>query len=70
VFESKSGRQAILAKVVIDSTGDGDLVPHSGAAFDMDIDPGLRIANLSLSYWIDNVNYIEADDFRKTYPTK
>ena len=29
VFESKSGRQAILAKVVIDSTGDGDLLPYT-----------------------------------------
>lgn len=70
VFESKSGRQAILAKVVIDSTGDGDLLPYAGAGFDEDIDPGLRIANLSLSYWIDNVNYMKADDFRKTNPRK
>ncbi len=70
VFESKSGRQAIMAKVVIDSTGDGDLLPYSGATFDVDIDPGLRIANLSLSYWINNVNYIKADDFRKTNPAK
>jgi flavin-dependent dehydrogenase len=42
VFESKSGRQAIMAKVVIDSTGDGDLLPYAGAAFDTDIDPQLR----------------------------
>jgi hypothetical protein len=70
VFESKSGRQAIMAKVVIDSTGDGDLLPCSGATFDVDIDPRLRIANLSLSYWIDNVDYMKVDDFRKTYPNK
>ncbi len=31
VFESKSGRQAILAKVVIDTTGDGDLYAAAGA---------------------------------------
>ena len=70
VFDSKSGRQAIMAKVVIDSTGDGDLLPYAGAAFDVDIDPQLRIANLSLSYWIDNVNFMKADDFRKTFPGK
>ncbi|NLT65866.1 MAG: FAD-dependent oxidoreductase [Acidobacteria bacterium] len=70
VFESKSGRRAVMAKVVIDSTGDGDLLPGSGATFDVDIDPSLRIANLSLSYWIDNVNFVKADDFRKTYPEK
>ncbi|MBC8230774.1 FAD-dependent oxidoreductase [bacterium] len=30
---SKSGRQAILAKVVIDATGDGDIFASAGAAF-------------------------------------
>jgi hypothetical protein len=70
VFESKSGRQAIMAKVVIDSTGDGDLLPAAGAAFDLGIDPSLRIANLSLSYWIDNVKFMKVDDFRKTNPQR
>lgn len=32
VFESKSGRQAILAKVVVDATGDGDVFAAAGAA--------------------------------------
>jgi len=31
VFESKSGRQAILAKNVVDATGDGDLFAATGA---------------------------------------
>jgi ribulose 1,5-bisphosphate synthetase/thiazole synthase len=31
VFESKSGRQAILAKMVVDATGDGDLFGAAGA---------------------------------------
>jgi hypothetical protein len=33
VFESKSGRQAVLAKNVVDSTGDGDLFAAAGAEF-------------------------------------
>ncbi|MFY9691696.1 MAG: FAD-dependent oxidoreductase, partial [Candidatus Acidiferrales bacterium] len=33
VFESKSGRQAILADVVIDASGDGDIYAAAGAAF-------------------------------------
>jgi len=33
VFESKSGRQAILAKMVIDATGDGDVFAAAGAEF-------------------------------------
>jgi hypothetical protein len=70
VFESKSGRQAIMAKVIIDSTGDGDLLPFTPAQFDTDIDPSIRIANLSLCYWIDGVNLTRVDDFRKTNPLK
>ncbi len=31
VFESKSGRQAILAKMVVDATGDGDVFAAAGA---------------------------------------
>ena len=31
IVENKSGRQAILAKVVIDCTGDGDLLRPAGA---------------------------------------
>ncbi len=70
IFESKSGRKAVMAKVVIDSTGDGDLLPAAGATFDTDIDPKIRIANLSLCYWMDNVDFMKVDDFRKTHPQK
>ncbi|MBN1848202.1 MAG: FAD-dependent oxidoreductase [Deltaproteobacteria bacterium] len=70
IFESKSGRQAILAKVIIDGTGDGDLLPSAGATFDMDIDPTLRIANLSLCYWIGGVDLKKVEEFRQTQPEK
>ncbi|MEN6642277.1 MAG: FAD-dependent oxidoreductase [Armatimonadia bacterium] len=33
-IESKSGREAILAKVVIDATGDGDVAASAGAAYE------------------------------------
>lgn len=35
VCESKSGRQALRAKVVVDATGDGDIAARAGAAFDL-----------------------------------
>lgn len=38
IFESGSGRWAALAKVVIDTTGDGDVMALSGAAFEYDRD--------------------------------
>ncbi len=34
VFESKSGRQAILANVVVDATGDGDVYAAAGARYE------------------------------------
>ena len=40
IFESKAGRQAILAKVVVDTTGDGDMFARAGAEFDTDIEEG------------------------------
>jgi hypothetical protein len=38
IFESKEGRHAVLAKVVIDTTGDADLIARAGAPCDTDID--------------------------------
>jgi 2-polyprenyl-6-methoxyphenol hydroxylase-like FAD-dependent oxidoreductase len=37
-FESKEGRMAIEAKVVVDATGDGDLFARAGAAYTNDIE--------------------------------
>jgi len=36
IFESKEGRKAVLAKIVIDATGDGDIFASAGAAFESD----------------------------------
>ena len=38
IIESKQGRHAILAKVVVDTTGDADLLARGGAPFESDID--------------------------------
>lgn len=40
IFESKEGRQAIMAKVVVDTTGDADMLARAGLPFDSDIDAG------------------------------
>ena len=37
-FESKEGRMAIRAAVVVDATGDGDLFARAGAAYENDIE--------------------------------
>ena len=38
IFESKEGRQAIMAKVVVDTTGDADLIARAGLVMESDID--------------------------------
>ncbi|MBQ9815157.1 MAG: FAD-dependent oxidoreductase [Lachnospiraceae bacterium] len=48
VFESKEGRKAILAKVVIDATGDGDIFSQAGAAYEEIMDKNTRCANTAL----------------------
>ena len=53
VFESKSGRQAILAKTVIDATGDGDLLAAAGAEFEH------RTHNVGLVSRIGNLDRVD-----------
>ena len=70
LFESKSGRQAVLGKVIIDSTGDGDLIPWSGAESEDNISPNLRIKHLCFAYWVGGVNYRDYDQFVGTHPNQ
>jgi hypothetical protein len=53
VLESKSGRQAILAKIVIDASGDGDLFAAAGAEYEH------RSHNVGLVSRIGNVDKID-----------
>ena len=69
IFESKSGRRAVLGKAVIDGTGDGDLMPFSGAESEDAIDPGLRIANLCFGYYIGGVDFRSWDRFVSARPS-
>ncbi len=62
IFESKSGRQAILAKVTIDTTGDGDIFASAGAVFDSTLDYNLRNSNIGLVF---RVGYVDVERFTK-----
>jgi hypothetical protein len=70
IFESKSGRQAILGKVVIDGTGDGDLLTSAGAEFERDIKPNLRIATVAVVFRLGNVDTKRHGKFQKTEAKK
>ena len=52
IFESKEGRKAVLAKVVIDATGDADLCRLSGAPTSSAIDDECRCSSTALVYRI------------------
>ena len=56
VLETKSGPQAVLAKVVIDSSGDGDLIRDLDTPLDEYMEPGTRIAQFGWVFWIANVD--------------
>lgn len=64
VFESKSGRQAILAKTVVDATGDGDLFAAAGAEHER------RIYHIGLPYRIGNLDKVDKEKAPKERPIK
>ena len=68
IFQSKSGRKAVLGKVVIDCTGDGDLLPVSGIPSDDYIDPNCRITHLCFGFWIGGVDFRAYDKFVSSQP--
>ena len=69
-FESKSGRQAILGKVIIDATGDGDIFVAAGAEFDNECDNSRRTAWLAFIWWMTNVDLKKYDEFKASQPDK
>jgi hypothetical protein len=70
VFESKSGRQAVMGKVIIDGTGDGDLLPSAGAEWEGGFDPTSRSSMLALVFRVGKCDYQKYCDFREANPEK
>jgi hypothetical protein len=64
IFESKEGRKALLAKVVIDCTGDGDMFALAGADFESDFDDEGAHARINTSFRFGNVDMRRYLDFR------
>ena len=60
VLESKSGREAVLAKVVIDCTGDGDIAAKSGAAYCKGRESDGSMQPASIMFKIGGVDYDRA----------
>jgi len=69
-FESKEGRMAILAKVVVDATGDGDLFARAGAAYDNDIEEADVHHCMNTSWLFGGVDMKRWIDFKTGEPEK
>jgi len=68
IFESKEGRKAILAKVVIDATGDGDIFAQAGAPhFDL-TEPGTRVNSTALVFRVGGVDFNAYDEWKRVHP--
>ena len=68
IFESKEGRHAVLANVVIDTTGDADLIARSGAACESDIDEGDIHHCMNTAFLIGGVDMERWLSFRANEP--
>jgi hypothetical protein len=62
ITESKSGRQAFLAKQVIDATGDGDVAAFAGAEYRMGDDEG-RIQGMTVRFRLGCIDFKEYFDW-------
>lgn len=68
IVESKAGREAIRAKVIVDCTGDGDVAALAGADFDRDdkmIGLPFRVGNIDMERWSEARGDGSAGDIHK-----
>lgn len=64
ILEGKSGRQAVLAKTLVDATGDADIAAASGAPYNTDRHPW----GINLEFRLGNVNFKRATKWREQNP--
>ena len=68
IFESKEGRQAVLAKTVIDATGDGDIFRQTGTPFRALADSDTRSSTTALVWRIGGMNWDVFTEWRNSHP--
>jgi hypothetical protein len=66
IFESKEGRHAVLAKVVVDTTGDADLLVRAGVPVDSDIDTSDIHHCINTAFMLGGVDMERWTEFRRT----
>jgi FAD-dependent oxidoreductase family protein len=68
VFESKEGRHALYADVVVDATGDGDVFARAEAAFESDIDEKSMHHSINVAWMWAGVDMNRWIEFRVNQP--
>ncbi len=64
VIQNKSGRQAILAKRVVDCTGDGDVAASAGAPFEVGRPSDSKCQPMTLMFTIGGVDWPKVEAWR------
>lgn len=67
IIENKSGRQAILADVVIDATGDADIAARAGASIDKLPRSGYLMGMVML-FRVGGIDYQKIADYAREHP--
>ena len=68
IFESKEGRRAILAKTVIDATGDGDILYQTGTPYKELADSNTRSNTTALVWRIGGISWCHYYEWKKANP--
>lgn len=68
IVENKSGRQAYLAKVVIDSSGDCDVVARAGAGYSIGREKDNAMRPLTVMGRLANVDLVRLSDYVQSNP--
>lgn len=67
-FESKEGRKAVMAKVVIDATGDGDIFRQTGAPYAALADGETRSSTTALVWRIAGCDWDQFEAWKRARP--
>lgn len=67
-FESKEGRMALMAKVVVDATGDGDIFARAGAECEVDIERADVHHCMNTAWLFGGVDMEQWIDFKTSRP--
>lgn len=68
IFESKEGRKVVMAKVVIDATGDGDIFRQTGAPYASLADGETRSSTTALVWRIGGCDWDQFEAWKRRSP--